>query len=165
MSSSHDQFLTANEQHQQTFAGRGLTAPPTRHVAVLTCMDARIDIYRALGLEIGQAHVIRNAGAVVTDDVIRSLTLSQRKLGTTEIAVIAHSSCGLENLDEEGVLTEIEADTGSRPTWSAGAFTDVRASVEASVDALASDPNLVHTDAINGYVYNVDSGRLDPAAR
>ncbi len=162
MSSSHEQFLAANEAHQETFAGHGLGAPPSRHVAVLTCMDARLDIYRALGLQIGEAHVLRNAGGVLTDDAVRSLSLSQRKLGTTEIAVIQHSKCGLENLDAESFLAELEEAAGSRPSWPVGAFADVRDSVRASVAALRTDPNLIHVDAIRGYVYDVDTGRLEP---
>lgn len=162
MSTTHDEFLAANAAHQEAFSGRGLAAPPARHVAVLTCMDARIDIYRALGLQIGEAHVIRNAGGVLTDDAIRSLTLSQRKLGTTEIAVIQHTNCGLENLDNEAVLDELETATGSRPPWPIGGFSDVRDSVRASVTALRSDPHLIHVDAVNGYVYHVETGRLEP---
>lgn len=162
MNSTHAGFLAANERYRQTFTHHGLAAEPSLRVALLTCMDARVDIYRVLGLGPGQAHVVRNAGGVVTDDAIRSLTLSQRRLGTTVIAVIQHTRCGLENLDEEALLAELEADAGSRPPWRIGAFTGLAQSVRDSVTALRTDPNLIHVDAIEGYVYDVDTGRLDP---
>ncbi len=162
MSTSHQEFLAANESHQREFTSGGLPAPPSRRVAVVTCMDARIDIYRALGLEPGQAHVIRNAGGIVTDDVVRSLAVSQRKLGTTEVAVIQHTKCGLEGLDEAPLVAELEVATGSKPQWPIGGFADLRQSVRRSVAALGQDRHLSQVDAINGYVYDVDSGRLEP---
>jgi carbonic anhydrase len=160
MSESKPAFLAASQTYQASFTTSKLHADPARRVAVVTCMDARIDVYAALALQLGEAHVIRNAGGVITDDVIRSLCLSQQKLGTNEVAVIHHTRCGLENLDEETFLTELAASTGAHPTWSVRSFTDVVQDVRDSVAALLASPFLAYDDAITGYIYDVDTGAL-----
>ena len=123
-------------------------------------MDARLPPLDALGLKLGDAHVIRNAGGVVTDDVIRSLALSQRKLGTTEIVLIHHTDCGLGKVTDDEFIAELEADAGVRPPFSIDAFTDVEESVRESIRRLRSSPFLPSRDAIRGYVYDVEAGRL-----
>jgi carbonic anhydrase len=134
--------------------------PPVRRVVIVTCMDARIDPAAALGLRPGDAHVLRNAGGIVTDDVLRSVTLSQRKLGTVEVAVIQHSGCGLLGLDDAAVVAAIEADTGAAPGWAPGGFADLDGSVRDGVAALRAAPYLPHRDAVRGFVYDVATGRL-----
>ena len=161
MSESKSAFLAASQAYQSSFTSSNLDATPAWRVAVVTCMDARIDPYAALGLQLGEAHVIRNAGGVITDDVIRSLCLSQQKLGTNEVAVIHHTKCGLEKLDEETLLSELAASTGAHPSWSIQGFTDVVQDVRDSVAALLASPFLAYDDAITGYVYDVDTGELN----
>ncbi len=151
-----------NSVYASGYTTPGLEAAPQDRVAVVTCMDARVDTYRALGLEPGRAHVIRNAGGVITNDVIRSLALSQLELGTTQIVVIHHTKCGLAGLDEEAVLDALAAKAGQRPPWKIHAFADVYEDTRASVEALRSSPYLQHTDRIFGYVHDVDSGRIEP---
>lgn len=126
----------------------------------MSCMDARLDLLGRLGLEVGDAHIIRNAGAVVTDDVVRSLTLSQRLLGTTEVVVVGHTDCGLAGLDDDAFLAELAADAGSRPTWRPGGFPAVEAAVAAAVSALADCPFLPARQAVSGFVYDVADGTL-----
>lgn len=151
-----------NTVYASGYTASGLEAAPQDRVAVVTCMDARIDTYRALGLDLGRAHVIRNAGGVVTNDVIRSLALSQLELGTREVIVIHHTKCGLAGLDEEAVLTALAAKAGRRPPWKIHAFADVFEDTRTSVEKLRSSPYLQHTDRIFGYVHDVDSGRIEP---
>ncbi|MDH3294152.1 MAG: carbonic anhydrase [Acidimicrobiia bacterium] len=164
MSSSRSAFLAASAKYQAEFSSSGLAAPPDRRVAVVTCMDARIDPYAALGLKLGEAHVIRNAGGVITDDVIRSLCISQQKMGTNEVAVIHHTRCGMENLDEAVFISELEASTGAEPTWPLGSFSDLAQDVRDSVAALVASPFLAYDDAITGYIYDVDTGGLEEIA-
>ncbi len=156
-----DRYELNNSVYASGFAGAGLAAPPGDKVAVVTCMDARLDPYRALGLELGGAHVIRNAGGVITNDVIRSLALSQLELGTREILVIHHTKCGLAGLDEDAVLDTIAGNAGQRPPWKIHAFADVREDTVQSVAQLRSSPFLLHTDRIFGFVHDVDTGRLE----
>jgi carbonic anhydrase len=145
-----------------------LPAPPQLRVAVVACMDARIDVHRALGLEPGEAHVIRNAGGVVTDDVIRSLAISQRRLGTTAVMLIHHTGCGMAGLDESSLRQELtDAAGGQAPPFGLGGFADVEADVRESLRRVQDSPYLAHRDIVRGFVLDVESGRLSevrPAA-
>jgi len=123
-------------------------------------MDARVDAYRTLGLQLGDAHVIRNAGGVVTDEVIRSLTISQHKLGTTEVMLIGHTSCGLEGLDGEEFASRLEEEVRQPRDWSIGAFENVDESVRAGVERIKSNPFLSRSESVRGFVYDVDTGSL-----
>lgn len=154
-----DDLLAANATFAESFPHAGMPKEPGRHVVVVTCMDTRLDVHEFLGLRAGQAHVLRNAGGIVTDDVIRSVMISGRSLGTTEVAVIQHSSCGLCGLDDTAYADEVEADTGTRPPLPLGGFADVDASVAAGVARLVESP-LVTQDVVRGFVYDVDTGRL-----
>lgn len=136
-----------------------LNAEPARQLVVITCMDCRIDPLRLLGLARGDAHVLRNAGGVVTDDVIRSLTLSGRKLGTCEIMVIQHTRCGLNGFDEQEFLADLEAEAGELPSWSVLAFDDVEASVRSSLRSLR-DSRFIGHETVRGFVWDVDNGDL-----
>ncbi len=135
-------------------------AQPALGVAVVACMDARLDLFGVLGLQIGDAHILRNAGGVVTDDVIRSLSISQRKLGTREVMVIQHTECGMLTITDEGFKAEVESDTGLRPTWSVEALTDTDADLRQSVLRARSSPYLPHRDRIRGFVYDVSTHAL-----
>lgn len=156
------ELLEANECYAAGFGPdrAGLPAPPRRRLAIVSCMDARISVHAMLGLAEGDAHVIRNAGGLVTDDTIRSLAISQRKLGTRAVMVIQHTRCGMNGLDEIAFRQELERDTGAEPDWPIGAFADLEQSVRDSVERLRSNPYLVHRDAVRGFVYDVESGRL-----
>lgn len=145
----------ATEQHDPALPGQ-----PSRSLAVVTCMDSRIDTLATLGLSSGEAHVIRNAGGVVTDDVIRSLCLSQRYLGTREIILMHHTDCGLAKVDEATLRADLEAETGQRPSWSVEAFDDAYADVRQSIRRLRANPFVQHKDHIRGFVYDVDDGLL-----
>ena len=138
----------------------GVPGPPKLGVAIVTCMDARIDPVRVFGLEPGDAHVLRNAGGVVTDDMIRSLLLSQRFLGTRAVMVIHHTRCGVLGLAEEAVKTEIERETGMRPPFALEAFSDLDADVRQSVARIRHSPFLPHRDAVRGFVLDIDDGHL-----
>ncbi|MCD2197213.1 carbonic anhydrase [Actinomycetospora endophytica] len=155
-----DELVAANESFARSFSGGGLPGPPSRHVAVVACMDARLDVYRVLGLADGEAHVIRNAGGVVTDDVLRSLTISQRKLKTTEVVLVHHTKCGMATFADDDFVAELESECGERPVWAPGAFADTAQDVRDSLAAVRSSPFLLHTDAVRGFVYDVDAGTL-----
>ncbi|MDD7964265.1 beta-class carbonic anhydrase [Actinomycetospora lemnae] len=155
-----DEMLAANRSFAEGFGSAGLPGPPSRGVAVVACMDARLDVWRVLGLGDGEAHVIRNAGGVVTDDVLRSLTVSQRKLQTREVVLLHHTKCGMATFADEDFVAELEADTGQKPAWSPGAFADTEQDVRDSIAAVRGCPFLVHTDAVRGFVYDVDTGAL-----
>ncbi len=135
-------------------------ARPTRAIAVVTCMDARIDPAAALGLEPGEAHVLRNAGAAVTDDVIRSLAISQRLLGTREVMVIGHTLCGMQGLDEHELTAELAAKAGVTPAWAIESFADLDDGVRGSVERVRQSPFLEHRDRVRGFVYDVRTGGL-----
>jgi carbonic anhydrase len=154
-----DELLAANASYAESFGGP-LPLPPSRHVAVLACMDARLDVNRVLGLGEGEAHVIRNAGGVVTDDAIRSLAISQRLLGTTAIVLIHHTDCGMLTFTDEELLGAIERDTGVRPTWACESFTDLEADVRASVQRIAESPFVPEKGDVRGFVFDVATGRL-----
>ena len=162
--SATERMLEANRAFVSGFDRGGLGAPPKTGVAVVACMDARLDVYRILGLEEGDAHVIRNAGGVVTDEVIRSLTISQHKLGTTEVVVIGHSKCGLEGLDEAQFAEQLAHETNAPRDWSIGAFPDVDASVAAGVARIRESPFLSRSESVRGFVYDVDTGALREVA-
>jgi carbonic anhydrase len=135
-------------------------APPALHVVIVTCMDARIDPVQVFGLRPGDAHVLRNAGGVVTEDVLRSLSVSQHKLGTREVIVVQHTACGMSTVTDDGFKAELEAATGLRPTWALEGFTDVAANVRQSVARVRANPFVPHTDAVRGFVYDIESGAL-----
>jgi carbonic anhydrase len=135
-------------------------AQPRRKLAVVACMDARLDPTRALGLEQGDAHVIRNAGGIVTDDVLRSLAISQHLLGTEEVVLIQHTDCGLLKVTDEELAERLEAQTGRRPEWRAHAFSDLEASVRDGIERVRANPFVPRTDSVRGFVYEVETGRL-----
>jgi carbonic anhydrase len=157
--SAIDDYLAHNEEYATGHAG-GQPVRPAQHVAVVACMDSRMRIFPMLGLTGGEAHVIRNAGGTVTDDVIRSLAISQRLLGTTEIMLIHHTDCGLQKTTEDEFKGAIEAETGIRPPWAVEAFTDAAADVRQSIGRLTASPFIPHKDSIRGFVFDVDTGKL-----
>ena len=155
-----DELLRNNEGYAAAFDKGGLPGPPGKHVAVVVCMDARLNPYGILGLREGDAHVIRNAGGVVTDDVIRSLTISQRLLGTREIVVIYHTDCGMLTFTDDEVKAQIQADVGIRPPFALEAFRDLDDDVRRSIARIKASPFLPHREAVRGFVFDVKTGRL-----
>lgn len=155
-----DRFLEADERWAKQLDPSRIPGAPSKRVAVVACMDCRLPVEKILGIEPGEAHVIRNAGGVLTDDVIRSLTLSQRALGTREIVLIHHTDCGLQKVTEDEFVADLEAATGARPDWIVGAFDDPFDDTAESMAALAESPFLPHKDHIRGFVYDVDTGKL-----
>jgi carbonic anhydrase len=158
--SAISELLGQNQRYAAEFDQADLSQAPALKVAVVACMDARINVYAILGLKEGEAHVIRNAGGVVTEDVIRSLALSQRLLGTQEIALIHHTGCGMLSFTDDEFRAAVERDTGIRPPWAAEAFTDPDADVRQSVARIKVSPFIPHKDRIRGLVYEVETGRL-----
>ena len=158
MSATED-YLASNARYAETFSGP-LPLPPSAHVAVVACMDARLNVYAILGLGDGQAHVIRNAGGVITDDEIRSLAISQRLLGTAEIILIHHTDCGMLTFTDDDFKAAIQADTGIKPPWSAEAFGDLDTDVRQSIARIKASPFIPRTDAVRGFVYEVETGKL-----
>ncbi|MFE6776122.1 beta-class carbonic anhydrase [Streptomyces sp. NPDC057702] len=154
-----DSLVAANTRYAATFSDPGMDARPVRQVAVVACMDARLDLHAALGLELGDCHTIRNAGGVVTDDIIRSLTISQRALGTRSVVLIHHTGCGLLSLTED-FRHEIEEEVGQRPAWAVEAFRDLDADVRQSMQRVRTSPFLLHTDDVRGFVFDVTTGLL-----
>jgi carbonic anhydrase len=159
-----DELLAHNARYVETFADGDLALQPRRQLAVVACMDSRMDIFQMLGLAHGDAHVIRNAGGVVTDDVVRSLVLSQRLLGTREIILLHHTDCGLQRLTGDTLKDEIEAETGIRPGWAFESFKDPYQNVRQSIRRLQVNPFIQHKEHIRGFVYRVDNGSLDETA-
>lgn len=159
--SATDELLRLNEEYARDFGAADLSAPPARKVAVVACMDARLDVYRLLGLEPGEAHVIRNAGGVVTDDVIRSLLISQRLLGTEEVVLIHHTDCGMTTFRDDEVKAAVERDTGLRPPFALEAFPDAVTDVAQSIGRLRASPYIPRKDGIRGFVYDVGTGKLE----
>jgi carbonic anhydrase len=157
---STDELLDHNAEFVATFDDADLRVMPMRHLSLVTCMDSRMDMFQILGLGHGDAHVIRNAGGVITDDVIRSLCLSQRFLGTREIVLIHHTDCGLQKVDEATFRAELEAEVGVKPWWAVESFTDPYADVRQSMQRLHLTPFLAHKDHIRGFVYDVTTGEL-----
>lgn len=154
-----DELLESAERYAAGFDKGGLPMPPARHIAVVACMDARLNPYGLFGLQEGDAHVVRNAGGVVSDDVIRSLAISQRLLGTREIVLVHHTDCGMLTFTDEEFVAGLEAETGSRPTWTPQAFTDVAEDVRRSAARIAASPFIPVKD-VRGFVYDVATGRL-----
>jgi carbonic anhydrase len=156
-----DELVALNADFAAQFADHDLQISPSRQMAVVACMDSRMDIFKLLGLENGEAHIIRNAGGVVTDDVIRSLCLSQRKLGTKEIVLVHHTNCGLQLVSEDEFKAELEAELGVKPWWALEPFTDPYADVRQSMQRLQLTPFVMHKEFIRGFVYDVTTGRLN----
>jgi carbonic anhydrase len=155
-----DQLLSNNRAYAEAFGKSDLPLPPAKKVAVVTCMDARLSPYVMLGLEEGDAHVIRNAGGVVTDDEIRSLAISQRLLGTEEVMVIHHTDCGMLTFTDDEFKRQIQEDSGLKPAWAAESFDDLDEDVRQSVARIQTSPFIPHKDGVRGFVYEVDTGRL-----
>ena len=157
--SATDELVANNRRYAETFDGP-LPLPPARGVAVVACMDARMNVYALLGLAEGEAHVIRNAGGAVTDDVIRSLAISQRLLGTREIVLIHHTECGMLTFTDDEFKAAIQEDTGIRPPWAAEAFGDLDTDVRQSIARIKASPFVPHRDAVRGFVFDVATGKL-----
>jgi len=154
-----DEYLANNADYAKTFSGP-LPLPPSKHVAVVACMDARMDVYRILGLKEGEAHVIRNAGGVVTDDEIRSLAISQRLLGTREIILIHHTDCGMLTFTDDDFKRGLQDDTGIKPEWAAESFPDVEEDVRQSLRRVHHSPFVTLHNSIRGFVFDVATGKL-----
>lgn len=154
-----DELLKNNEAYAATFEGP-LPLPPSKHVAVVACMDARLNVYGALGLNEGEAHVIRNAGGVISEDEIRSLTISQRLLGTKEVILIHHTDCGMLTFTDDGFKAEIQQETGIRPPWAAEAFSDEFEDVKQSIRRIQQSPFIPLKDSVRGFVFDVATGKL-----
>jgi carbonic anhydrase len=155
-----DELLANNAAYVETFDKADLPMPPGRGVAVVACMDARLDPARALGLEEGDAHVIRNAGGVISDDAVRSLVISQRLLATTEVILIHHTDCGMLTFGDDDVKRQIEQDTGIRPPFALEAFSDLEGDVRQSIARIKASPFVPHKDSVRGFVYDVKTGEL-----
>ena len=155
-----DELLANAERYAEAFDRGGLPMPPAKRVAVLACMDARLNPYGLLGLDEGDAHVIRNAGGVVTDDEIRSLAISQRLLGTEEIILIHHTDCGMLTFKDDDFRNQIQQDTGIKPEWAAEAFDNLEQDVRQSIARIKASPFIPKKDQIRGFVYDVATGRL-----
>jgi carbonic anhydrase len=155
-----DELLANNEAYVAAFDKGDLPLRPARKVAIVACMDARLHVYGALGLREGEAHIIRNAGGVVTDDQIRSLAISQRLLGTEEIILIHHTDCGMLTFTDDAFKQSIEEDTGIKPAWAAEAFADLDRDVRQSIARINASPFIPRKDSVRGFVYEVESGRL-----
>jgi len=158
--SQTDLLLLNNHTYAATFSKGYLSHRPSRPVAIVTCMDARIDVHRVLGLEEGEVHVIRNAGGAVTDDVIRSLMISQRLLGTREVMVVHHTNCGMQTFTEDGMKRQIEAEIGIRPPFALEAFPDLEQDVRQSIERIKASPFVPHKNAVRGFVYDVGRGTI-----
>ena len=158
--SAIDDFLSRNEGYASGYDKGDLATPPSRQIAVVVCMDARLETGRLLGLLEGEAHVIRNAGGIVTDDVIRSLTISQRLLGTREVMVVQHTKCGMLSFQGEVLADAIEKETGQRPGFSFESFSELEPSVRASLAKIHASPFVPHCEVVRGFVYEVETGRL-----
>jgi carbonic anhydrase len=157
--SATDELLANNERYARAFPGP-VPGRPALEVAVVACMDARMDVYALLGLTPGQAHVLRNAGGEVTEDMLRSLTISQHELGTTEIILIHHTQCGMQTFTNSEFKAKLEAETGRKPRWSTLAFTDLDADVRKAVARVKASPFLTRTREVRGFVFEVETGNL-----
>lgn len=163
---NRQELVNFNQTYADDLHDGGLDVAPSRRLAVVACMDARVDVMEVLGLNNGEAHILRNAGGIITDDVVRSLCLSQRHLGTREIILVHHTSCGLHNVDEEAFRAELDAELGQKPSWALGGFADPFADVAESIHRLKTNRFIAHTDHISGFVFDVTDGLLkdvDPA--
>jgi carbonic anhydrase len=155
-----DDLLAANRRFAESLPDRHLDVHPSRRLAIVTCMDSRLDVFAALGLGDGEAHVLRNAGGVITDDVIRSLAISQRKLGTEAVMLVHHSDCGMQKVSDDGFRDELMAATGVAPSFAIESFADVDADVRQSILRVRRSEFLPHRDQVRGFVYDVDTHRL-----
>jgi len=155
-----DELLANNKRFAASAPVGHLDVSPSRRLAIVTCMDSRLDVFAALGLGGGEAHVLRNAGGVITDDVIRSLAVSQRRLGTREVMVIHHTDCGMLKITDDGFRAELQRDTGVAPAFAIESFSDLDADVRQSVLRVRRSPFLPHRDSVRGFVYDVDSHAL-----
>jgi carbonic anhydrase len=159
-----DQLVAHAQDYARDFDKGDLPLPPGKRVAILACMDARLNPYGLLGLHEGEAHVIRNAGGVVSGDAIRSLAISQNLLGTEEIVLIHHTDCGMLTFTDEELADKLEAESGERPEWSAQAFPDLEADVRAGIERIEASPFIPRTDNVRGFVYEVETGALREVA-
>lgn len=159
-----DDVIDANRQYAETFPGPRPT-PPALHLTVVTCMDSRLDLFGALGLQIGDAHLIRNAGGVVTDDVLRSLAISQRLLGTREIIVIHHTECGMFNFDDVEFRYRLAKESGIEPEWRVPGFTDLEVDVRLSVQRIKESLWLEHRDSVRGFIFDVATAEITEIAQ
>jgi carbonic anhydrase len=159
-SPSTDELVANNRAYAAAFPAGHLEVAPRRHLAIVACMDSRMDIFEILGLGPGEAHVIRNAGGVITDDVIRSLCVSQRLLGTREIILLHHTDCGLQKVTDDAFKAELEAELGIKPWWALESFNDPFRDTAQSIRRLQQTPFVPHRDHIRGFVYDVDHGTL-----
>ena len=160
--SSVDKLLEYNARYAESFGkGESLHAAPALRLAVVACMDPRLDVYRVLGLEEGDAHVIRNAGGVVSDDAIRSLIISQRFLGTREIMLIHHTDCGMMTFRDDAAKDEIEVETGLRPSFALESFRDLEQAVRQSIARIKASPFVPSKDQVRGFIYDYETGRLN----
>jgi carbonic anhydrase len=155
-----DELLANNAKYAENFSGP-LPLPPAKHIAIIACMDARLNVYGALGLNEGEAHVIRNAGGVITEDEIRSLAISQRLLGTTEIVLIHHTDCGMLTFTDDEFKKSIQEEVGFKPPWAAEAFPDVEEDVRQSLARVRNSPFIPKKDSVRGFVFDVATGRLN----
>jgi carbonic anhydrase len=155
-----DHLLENNRAYVERSDRGHLDVRPSLQLAIVTCMDSRLDVFAALGLEDGQAHILRNAGGVITDDVIRSLAISQRRLGTKEVALIHHTNCGLQLITDDGFRAELQEATGMAPPFAIESFSDIDADVRQSIARVRHSPFLPHRDRVRGFVYDVDTGAL-----
>ena len=158
--SAIDHLLHANEAYVGTFPGPRPVRPKLR-LAIIACMDSRLDLFGALGLQIGDAHLIRNAGGVPTDDVLRSLALSQRSLGTREVVLIHHTQCGMQGLDDDAFRAELAAESGDEPPWDVPGFDDLRATMRKSIGVVRECKWLPHREDVRGFIFDVATARLD----
>jgi carbonic anhydrase len=159
-----DELVANNEAFAASLPARHLDVRPRRRLVVVTCMDARLDVFAALGLREGDAHILRNAGGVITDDVIRSLAVSQRRLGTREVMLIHHTDCGMQTLTDDGFRAELQEATGVAPAFAIESFGDVEADVRQSILRVRRNPFVLHRDVVRGFVYDVDTHRLREVA-
>ena len=155
-----DELVANNRVFAAALSEQHLDVRPTRRLAIVTCMDSRLNVFAALGLRDGEAHILRNAGGVITDDVIRSLAVSQRRLGTREVMLIHHTDCGMQTLTDDGFRAELQQATGIAPSFAIESFTDVDADVRQSILRVRRSPFLPHRDVVRGFVYDVDTHLL-----
>ena len=155
-----EELLQNNAAYAESFEKGSLPPPPARGVAVVACMDARLDVHKILGLEEGDAHVIRNAGGVITDDEVRSLTISQRLLGTREVILIHHTDCGMLTFSDDELKAQIHEEVGMKPHFSMESFSDLEDDVRQSVARIQASPFIPHKQSVRGFIYEVETGRL-----
>ena len=161
--SAIDHLVHANVQYTASFPGPRPLRPKLR-LAIVSCMDSRLDLFGALGLDIGDAHLLRNAGGIVTDDVLRSLAISQRALGTREVVLLHHTQCGMDDFDDDAFRAQLTEESGQAPPWDVPGFSDVREDVRRSIERVRACPWLPHRDDVRGFVFNVATARIEEVA-